>query len=276
MRRTIAVAAAALTLALPAAAQPDPEQLLNDAYEQAYLNIPEEVRDYTMSVAAGAFPTRIYVLREEITMDVQGQDERSMGAFVREMVQYPHIATAYRPGGWGVGYARTAGAEYLGTDTVDGRPVHVLMVPGLEVHWNVADMPDSTRVYVDAQTRQILRLAVSGTREPGRGVGPTSKGGRTDLVVTYADYRETDGVTVPRRMRLEMRIRVDVDDAERQELRAESNAAILEVEAQGGERAASDAEIIRRLLRMMDGETMVIDAVVEEVRVNGGKPDWAI
>jgi hypothetical protein len=99
--------------------------------------------------------------------------------------------------------------------------------------------------------------------------------GRTDLSVTYSDYRETDGRTIPRRMRLEMRIRMDVDDAERQALRAQGNATLSQAEAQGGERAASSAEIIRHMLRMIDGEPMVIDTVVEEVRVNAGKPDWA-
>lgn len=274
MRRILAAAAAALALAAPAAAQPDPMQLLSDAYERAHHNIPAEVQDYTMTVAAGAFRTQVHVSRSGGGMYVRGQDEGRQGGLVLEMVQYPEISTAYSPG-MDPGYGRLAGVEYVGADTVDGRPVQVLMVPGLQVRWNVAEMPDSTRVYVDAQTRQVLRLAVSGARESGGGVGPMATAGRTDLSVTYSDYRETDGLTIPRRMRMEMRLRMDVDDAERQALRAQGNVVLREVEAQGGERAASSAEIIRQMLRMIDGEPMVIDAVVEEVRVNAGKPDWA-
>jgi hypothetical protein len=273
MRPTIAVAAAALTLAVPAAAQPDPEQLLGDAYERAHQNISAEVQDYTLTVAAGPFRREVYVSRNGGSMYVHGLDERGMGAFLLEMVQYPRIGTAYYPEE-GVDQTRLAGVEHLGTDTVDGRPVHVLMAPALGVSWNVSDMPDSTRMYVDAQTRQVLRLAVAGTEEPSGRVGPISKGRRTDVSVTYSDYRETDGVTLPRRMRMEMRMRLDVDDAERQALRTQGSDVLTELEAQGGDGAASGAEMIRQLLRMIDGETMVVDAVVEEVRVNAGKPDW--
>jgi hypothetical protein len=275
MRLPIAVAAvAALALAVPAAAQPDPARLLGEAYERAHRNVGTEVRDYTLTVAAGAFRSQVYLSRNEESMSVQGQDPFGMGAFIVEMIQFIPSSPEY-PLEMDAEDSQLAGVEYLGTDTVDGRPVHVLMAPGLEVRWGPGDTPDSTRVYVDAQTRQVLRVAAAGAHEPNDDAGPMSRGGHTAISITYSDYRETDGVTVPRRMRLEMRQRLELDEAERQDVRTQANAQLVEVQAEGGEGAASGAELIRHMLRIIEGEAVVIDAIVEEVRVNAGRPEWA-
>jgi hypothetical protein len=260
-------AAAALSLSAPAAAQPDPAQILREALEQAHRNAPDEVRDYIVTVSSGPLRTELYVWRENYRMYVQGRDWGRLGGMLEAMAMWPALGRFNDPASleWLGSHARYESAE-----TVDGRRAHVVTAP-LRLQWNVADLPDTTRVYVDAPTRQVLRIAAAGPIEEGE--GPMGNGGHNDVAITFGDYRATGGVTVPRRIRFEMHMRLDLDDAERAQMRRETDAAIAQQEALG-EDGWQAAFMLRQTRRMLEGEAMVIEAVIEDVRVNTGRPDW--
>lgn len=269
MRIAVLAAGAALALAVPAAAQPDPAQILREALEQAHRNAPDEVRDYIVTVSSGPLRTELYVWRDNYRMYVQGRDWGRLGNALEAMAMWPALGV--------FNYNDPASMEWLGSqaryegaETVDGRRVHVVTAP-LRLQWNVADLPDTTRVSVDARTRQILRIAAAGAIEDGE--GPMGNGGHNGVAITFGDYRTTDGVTVPRRIRFEMRMQLDLDDAERAQMRRETDAAVAQQDALG-ERGQQAAFMLRQTRRMLEGESMVIEAVIEGVRVNTGRPDW--
>jgi hypothetical protein len=267
MRLSLVLAGAALALAVPAAAQPDPAQILRGALEQAHRNAPDEVRDYIVTVSSGPLRTELYVWRENYQMYVQGRDWGRLGGMLEAIAMWPALGM-FEDGEsleWLGSHARYEGAE-----TVGGRRAHVVTAP-LRLQWNVADLPDTTRVSVDARTRQILRIAAAGPIPDGEGL--MGNGGHNDVAITFGDYRATDGVTVPRRIRFEMRMRLDMDDAERAQMRRVTDAAIAQQEVLGasGQQAAF---MLRQTRRMLEGEAMVIDMAIEGVRVNTGRPDW--
>lgn len=268
MRFTPLVLLTALALAGPAAAQPEPEpaQILRGTLEQAHRNAPGEVRDYIVTVSSGPVRTELYVWRDNSRMYVRGRDGDRLGEMLEAMAVWPDLGMFHeRESMERLG----SQARYEGADTVDGRRVHVVAAP-LRLQWNVADLPDTTRVYVDEQTRQILRIAAAGPIPDGE--GPMGNGGHNGVAITFGDYRATDGVTVPRRIRFEMRMRLDMDDAERAQMRRETDAAIAQQDALG-ERGQQAAFMLRQTRRMLEGDAMVIDMAIERMRVNTGRPD---
>jgi hypothetical protein len=272
MRLFAAVTAAAvLSLATPAAAQPDPGRIMHGAIEQLLLNVPAEVRDYTMTISSGPVRSELYVYRFQDGWGTEIPYDASLAELFESMVVWPNLSTAYRPD---LAPARASAAlanvRYLGRDSLEGRVVHVLAarVPGLSL--GGMEIPDSAHVFVDAETRQVLRVATSTNLEPSGGL--LANGGRLDLAVTFGGYETAGGVTLPRRMHVRLRISGKLSDVERAEMRQEAEATLAE--------PASDDTLEMRLmaemtLRVLNGEPVEVLAVVEEVRVNAGPPAWS-
>jgi hypothetical protein len=268
-------AAAALALAVPAAAQPDPGLILAGALEQAHQNVPAGVTDYLMTFTSGPVRTQLYVHRRGDGWEVLEQEDAPMGDMFRSMIVWADLSTLFRPGATGQQVAALRDeALYLGTDTVEGRPAHVLrwQVPGLMLE--TMEIPDTARVFVDAETRQLLRVAASVDVPPGEG-GAMVNGGHVDMVMTYGGYETTGGLTLPRRVRMQLRMQTNLSDAQRTLMQNEMQPMLADLAADSSQEAAQTRLLMEMFLRMLDGEPMDVPATVEDVRVNPGRPEWA-
>jgi hypothetical protein len=276
MRRVFVLAASAtFAFAVPASAQPDPGRILAGALEQTHQNVPAGVSDYLMTFATGPVRTQLYVHRSEDGWEVEEQEDAPLGDMFQGMTIWPQISTVFRPGATEQQLtALREEARYLGTDTVEGRAAHVLMwqVPGLKIE--TMEIPDTARVYVDAETRQILRVATSTDIPPGEG-GAMAEGGHLDMVMTYGGYASADGLTLPQRMRMQLRMQINLGEARRTQMREEMQQVLAELAADPSEEAAQNRLLFEMFLRILNGEEMNIPATVESVRVNTGRPEWA-
>ena len=132
-------------------------------------------------------------------------------------------------------------------------------------------MPDSARVWVDAETRQVLRVASSADMDPSYG-GLMRRGGHVDMELHFDGYEAIDGVTLPRRWRIVTRLRSNLTGAELQEMRDQLHGMM------GSGTAEEDAQnrmLVDLMRRMLDGEPMDVTATVVDVQANPGRPAWA-
>jgi hypothetical protein len=266
--RLFAVVAAtlALTLPSPAAAQPDAGQIMQGAFEQLLRNVPDEVRDYTLAIRSGSLRSELYVYRSEDGWTTEIPYDGGVADMFLEMVIWPDLSTAQRQD--------LADLRYLGQDSVEGRAVHVLAGPvaGLDELYGV-EMTDSARVHVDAETRQVLRVAKSTDIESSEGL--LAEGGHAELALTFGGYETADGVTLPRRMHMHFRLQVNVPEAARAEARRDIEAMLAEAGTDTSDEATEGRTMLEIMLRLMKGEPVEVPAVVEEVRVNSGPPRWS-
>lgn len=274
MRTSLALAAA-VCLAAPAAAQPHAGQIMHGAIEQAYRNVPAEVRDYTMTIRSGPARTQLYVYRFADGWRVVEEEDAPLADLFQSMIIWPALSTTYRPD---AAPAQAAAAlrdevRYLGADSMEGRAAHVLaaQVPGLMLE--TMEIPDSAHVFVDAETRQVLRVAASTDVAPSAG-GAMANGGHVDMAMTFGGWETADGVTLPRRMHMHLRMQANLSDAQRETMRSEIAPMLRDLAGDPSQEAAQTRLLLEMFLRMLNGEPMDVAAVVEEVRVNAGPPEW--
>jgi hypothetical protein len=257
-----------LVAAAPAAAQPDPAQILTGAVEQLGRN-NGSVRDYTLLLTSAGDSTWVYVHQEEDAWEVDTRDGPVLSEMLGGAVIWPRLSN---PDEMAIDPDELGNARYVGTETVDGRRAHVI-----SARWGeeTGQEPDTSLIYIDTETRQILRMYLSGTMEEGPGVIPMEGPQRMVAVIEMGDYRETDGLVIPRRVRFGIRLDLaDVSDEEQQEMQAELNE--LRQEMQG-----EDAAQFREFLEMMElfGRLLVegkldFDVRIAQVQVNSGPPAW--
>lgn len=268
MRLFAAVTTAALLfLPAPAAAQPDAGQIMQGAIEQLLRDVPAEVRDYTMTISSGPVRSEMYVYRAEDGWKLEIPYDGSLADFFETMVVWPLLSTAWGPDGEQAS-AALADLRYLGLDSVEGRAAHVLAtrIPGFAPE--DMEIADSAHVYVDAGTRQVLRVSTSTDIKPGE--GRLANGGRMEVALTLGGYETADGATLPRRMHMRLRLQVNLSDAERAEMRQELEPMLAEVAADTSEEGAEMRLMVQTYVRLVNGEPIEMSAVVEEVRVNAG------
>lgn len=265
MRLCALTAAAALLLAVPAAAQPDAGRIMQGAREQLLRNVPDEVRDYTLTMRSGSVRQEVYVYRSDDGWTKEIPYDGGVADMFLEMVIWPALSAA--PG------HDLADVRYLGADSLEGRAVHVLDAPVPDLEVAGIEMSGSARVHVDAGTRQVLRVATSTELEPGEGL--LADGGRTELAVTFGAYETADGVTLPRRMHMRFRFQVNAPEAEFAEARQEIEAMLAAAATDTSDEAAEGRTMLEMMLRMLKGEPVDFSAEVEEVRVNSGPPRWS-
>lgn len=270
MRLTYFAAAAALCMAAPAAAQqPNADSIAIGAIQQMLAN-QGNVRDYTLVLAHGPVRAPAYVRRSGDQWEVLTPPDPPLAEIIATAVIWPVMISEMSAKGEGESGALAAGSSgYLGMETVDGRQAHVLFANFGEGGGGA--LPDSVRMYVDAGTRQLLRVDVSGV-VPEDGI-PGSGDMRVSLEL--ADYREHDGLTVPMRMRVRMQGDLGVPSKERQSMREDIASARAALEALEGE----EREVGRVTLDMFEGLLLrgELDMLVtvEEVRINTGAPEWS-
>lgn len=274
--RLLSAFAAATTLALalpsPAAAQPEPSALVLDVLERAHHNVPAGVDDYLVTLAAGPVRVQVYLARQGDDWEVVEERDAPLADLIEGMLIWPLLAERYRAGMTAADVARAQpGARDLGADTVHGRAAHgvAMRIPGLTLE--SMPMPDSARVWVDAETRQVLRVASSADMDPSYG-GVMRRGGHVDMELHFDGYESFNGVTLPRRWRIVARMQANLTDAERQEMRDQLHGML------GSGTAEEEAQmrmLVDLMRQMLAGEPMDVTATVEDVQVNPGRPEWA-
>lgn len=273
MRLFAVVTAAVLALAAPAAAQPEPSALVLDVLERAHRNVPAEVDDYLVTLAVGPdLRAQLYLARHGDAWEVVEERDAPLADLLEGMLIWPLLAEQFRAGMTAADAAAAQpGARSLGGDTIGGRAAHgvAMRVPGLTLE--TMEMPDSVRLWVDAETRQVLRVASSADMEPSYG-GAMRRGGHVDMELHFDGYESIGGVTLPRRWRIVTRMQINLTDAERQEMRDRLHGMI----SSGTPQENAQMRVLAGLMRqMLDGEPMDVTATVQEVQVNPGRPAWA-
>lgn len=268
---------AALALGTPAAAQPDPEpaQILLGALERARQNVPDGVEEYTMTLAYGPARAQLYAHRGEDGWEMDEEQDAPIADLFQGMAVWPRLAAAVPPGATAADVdAAFPRLRYLGTDTVEGRTAHVLMAEVPDLTLETMALPGLARVFVDAQTRQVLRISISTDIDPSEG-GVMVNGGRVDMVMTFGGYEAVGGVTLPRRWGMHVRMQTRLSD----EQIAAQRTRMTQMHGQLGSGTSAEALQTRMLLemfvRMLDGEAMDVSAELEDVQVNAGPPAWA-
>ena len=271
--RLLAAAIALALAAVPAAAQPEPDEVIWGVLEQASRNVPAEVRDYVATIATGPIRVQLYVFRDEDGWGVAGRDDAPLGDLFAGMMIWPHMDEERRAGGGDIPPSMR-GARYMGRDSVEGQDAFVLRanVPGLTLE--TMDIPDSAYVYVDARTRQVLRVRASVDVEPTGG-GAMAAGGHMDMDLVFSDYQAFNGVTLPRRMRMETRTEHRLDQEELTAMREELQGMLSDVGTDTSPEAQQTRLLVEMFVQVLSGEPLAISAVVEDVQVNTGRPAWA-
>ena len=271
--KNLLVAAAALWLAAPAGAQPDPEVLAEAAFERMFAN-QGSADNYTLVLRHDDIRVPVYVYRDEegwstaVPRGTDLVDLLSWGVIWPDMLNDAEEDDELDQGGEDV--------SYLGTEEVDGREAHVLRV----VFSGGEDGLDSMHLYLDAESSQLLRMTTFGPADdPG---GELAGDGSTmQVLLDFGDYTATDGVVVPRKMRVRMRIEAELSPEERQEFREELDQALAELEAEQSPETDEERMLMDEVRMLMEayarlaleGE-MDLPVTVEEVHVNSGPPEW--
>lgn len=270
MRTTILAAAlAALSLAAPAAAQPDAPALLRAALRQTAANADPEVRDYAFTVVHGSVRTPVYVHRDGAEWNVR-MPETPLEDLVGMAVFWPDIASAAADP---AELEALADAGYARQETLDGRRTHVISAAlGADAE---VEAVDSALVYVDAETRQIVRVMMAAPLPPEMGQEAFGPGGTMIITVDAGDFRAAAGLTTPGRVRVRMRLQLP-------NITAESRAALLDELGSARDALREEAEpgaaemlaVLESYLAMLTEEGMDVRMAIEDVRVNPGRPDW--
>ncbi|HST62014.1 MAG TPA: hypothetical protein VLK84_25155 [Longimicrobium sp.] len=273
MRLFAAVAAAAvLVLAAPAAAQPEPSALVRDVLERAHQNAPAGVDDYLVTLVSGPARVQLYLARHGDEWEVVEERDAPLADLFEGMLIWPKLAEQFRAGMTAADVAAAQpGTRDLGVETAGGRAAHgvAMRIPGLTME--SMPMPDSAHVWVDAETRQVLRVVASADMDPSYG-GVMRRGGHVDMELHFDGYESFNGVTLPRRWRIVTRMQANLTDAERQEMRDQVQGLMGSGTA---EEEAQNRMLVDLMRQMLDGEPMDVTATVEDVQVNPGRPEWA-
>jgi hypothetical protein len=266
MRPTILAAAAALWLAAPAAAQPDPEVLAQAAFERMLAN-QGSADAYTLVLRNGDTRVPVYVYRDDEGWSTEMPSRAPLGELFDLAVIWPGMLDAVEEDDELKAGLEEAG--YMGTEEVDGRQAHVLRVVVSEG----ADGLDSMRLYVDVESSQLLRMTAFGLMDDSGGelIGD---GAALHLSLDLGDYTAFDGVVVPRKMRVRMRMGLQLSPEERQEFQEELDQALAELEGEQFPEAGEVRMLMEVYARLLLEGEVDLPVTVEEVRVNSGPPEW--
>jgi hypothetical protein len=267
-----ALAALAVALPAPAAAQPETAEIVRNLARVMAESHPPQVEDYTLTLVYREMRMPVYVRREGDEWEVSTPEDAPLGDFASMAVFWPELATIAAEDG----SAELDEARYLRRDQVEGRETHVLTAD-LNGDGRSEDI-EAAEIFVDARTHQVLRMHVAGTLPPdsddGEGFGGIA-GGRMELTIDMLDHHETDGLVIPGRVRLRMRMEMpEMEASERAQMRMGIALARAELENSDEPEAREMLAMIDLFASILTGEEMDIPMTVEDVRVNTGAPEW--
>jgi hypothetical protein len=279
MRLSAFAAAVALLLPVHATAQPepDPAQILLGALERARENVPAGVEEYVMTLTLGPARAELYAHRDADGWTIDEEDDAPLADLFQGMAIWPRLAASVPPGATAADVdAAYPRLRYLGTDTVEGRTAHVVMAHVPDLTLETMPLSGAANVSIDAETRQVLRIAISTDIDAGEG-GVMANGGHVDMTITFGGYEAVGGVTLPRRWMMHVRMRTGLTD---EQLAAERGqmASMLDQAGQLGSGTSAGAlqtrMLIEMFIAMLDGKPMEVAGVLDDVRVNAGPPEW--
>lgn len=277
MRFGVAAAAlAALTLAAPAAAQENAVDVMRGVMQQLAANT-EGVQDYTLTLRAGAMSTSVYVYRDGDEWEVESPSDEQMGEMLKGLVVWPMFGAMAGefPDAGEVSEEELeefADIFNLTRETLEGRPAHAIFLHLAELMDEDSEMPDSMRIYVDPSSHQIMRVQVAGVAAEMEDLAPG--GGEMEVTMDFHDYRETDGLTVPRRLRMDLAVELEISDDQKQMMQLGIQAARAELAQDDSDEARQAAAMIDMFIGLLTDGRMAVDVEVEDVQVNAGPPAW--
>jgi hypothetical protein len=259
-----AAAAAALCLAAPAAAQPDGPTIMR-AVIARQAAAEAQVEDYAFILAHGEVRTPVYVHR---------MGEGWMVSMPRTRLADLLNLAVFWPGLQDPAEAAAADqAVYLREERVDGRPAHVISA-SLGTDRDV-EVLDSARVFVDAESEQILRILVGAPVPEELGPEVLGEDATMTTIVDAGGHRETDGLLLPGHLRVRLRL-----DAPR--MPAEMRRRVLDHVAAARQELAGTTDpeglemlaLMETYAQLLSPDGMDVRLAVEDVQVNPGPPDW--
>lgn len=276
MRPSVNGLVSALLLAATASAAPAEAQSVAeivDGMVSAFERQTEGIENYTVVQNVMGFETTSYYVKEMVEgRPVFRLQEMETSSRDMSFGEDAGFAEMYAMGPDLVEYGR-----YGGSEQVDGTATHVIVVDDLtqldfatpEAPEDVDFTPTTGRFFVDAERWVPRRVELDGEARTDSGTNPLSM--RMDLL----DYREVEGLLVP------YRTVVTIDGVQAMmdpEMQAQLEEMQRELERMPAEQRAMMERMlggqIERMKEMMggDGEPMVFELTVDEVRVNAGPP----
>jgi hypothetical protein len=258
---------ATLVLAAPAAAQPNATEVLRAAVQSINRSHGPQVQGYAFTMVHGATRTPVYVERGEEEWMVHASEESPLGSLMSMAVVWPAFANAAGEAGEITGEMKSA--RYVRSDRVEGRTAHVVSSEPGEAPMARAD---SAEMYIDAENSRLLRMYVAGEMpaEGGRFAG-----GDMRLTVDMLDHQETDGVVVPRRVRMRMRMDMpDMSDGDRAEMSMSLTAIRAQLQGSTDPEEQDLLDVMEMFARMLEGGELDLPMTIEDVVVNAGPPAW--
>ena len=254
---------AVLTLAAPAAAQPNALEVVRGVVTQLERNT-EGVRDYTLTLRAGPMSTDIYVYRDGDEWEVASNDDEQLGEMMEGLVVWPAFGELNDefPDADEVSdadLAELADIVNVTQERLDGTTANVLFIR-MDGLMDDSEMPDSLRMYVDPRTNQILRVHVAGAAEGMEELGPTAGG--MEVTMDFRDYRETEGLTVPRRLRMDLRVEMELSDEQKQMMASAMQSARAELAQDTSDEGRQTAAMIDMFVGLLTEGHMALDVEV--------------
>jgi len=236
------------------------------------------IDDYTVVQEVMGMTTTMYFERgpdgefqSRIVGGVGGASTVSMSDFApNEPEQFTRMAEA---------------AVYAGTETLDGRQVHVIRYEDLSVlqdymesHGMGGDrggemVPETMETWIDADRLVPLRLETHGTMTMNGRSGPVTS------TVVMEDYREVGGMLYPFTTRIQTTGMAELMDISPDQLE-EMQSQMEEMTAQMERMPAAQREMMERMMGdqldrlrdMLTSGAMAMTVTVVELRVNEGPP----
>ena len=273
----VAVLAAALpwVAATPASAQSAGEVI--DAMLDAYEARTEGIDDYTLVQSFMGFETVSYFVKEMEDGRPVFRMQESSAADMDMDVEDAGPGTLDEI--YAIGEDFKQNAEYLGRETVDGSEVHVLEMDNLEetsfgqsIAQDSEFRPVSGRLYLDAESYVPRRVIFEG--ELTNPEGTHSVTSTMDLM----DYRDHEGMLVAHRTVMTIDgLGAAIDDEARAQFeQMEEELANMPPEQRRMVESMMSEQLEQfRAMMQGEGEPMVVEVEVQEVRINAGPPGGA-
>jgi len=274
MRHGLAAAAlAALAVALPspAAAQPDVEEVVRNLTRVMAESHPPQVEDYTLTLVYRDARMPVYVRRDGDEWEVLTPEDAPLAEFASMAVFWPELSGIAGE----EGEEELDDVEYLRRDEVEGRPAHVLTAE-LGGDLPAEDMEvEAAEIFVDARTYHLLRMHLAGNMPEDAMEELGSGGGRMEFTLDMLDHRETEGLVIPSRVRLRMTMELpEMEASERAQMRMGIAMARTQLENSDEPEAKEMLLMIDLFAAILTGDEMDLDMRVEDVEVNSGPPSW--
>lgn len=260
-----------LVLALPAAAQPSAQAVVERATAR-YMDMMKGVQNYTVTQEVMGHPATIYF-------------ERVPGGGPLDFAAHPVGADGEAMDGAGTMDAHTGRmlrvlaerGRMAGTHDVDGTATYAIAaddfqdviqeMQGLNQAGEDADIERAT-FYFDQEDYRLLRVLMEGEMTMNDRRSPFT------ATMTFSDFRTVDGLTHPFSTTMSIAgVQDAMSDKDREQLEEARRQMENMPEAQRKMMERMMGDQLKKLEEMMGGEAIEMDMTVTDLQVNAGRPD---